>query len=328
MTLPASVSVIKGKGTERNTWLRIVLREGKKNQIKRMCEAVGHRVLSIKRISIGGMMLPEKMKPGSFKKLSKKEIETLLGGRDRIIQSPPTYAADTMDREPSDPRDRRGDTETRGRGERAGQSPMFKDQREESGSRPTPRSWKPKEGWAAKSSPSPYAKTSEDKKSRVPRRQPGSGSSGERDEGTRKRVGRAVQSPSPYAKTSEDRKSRVQSEQTGPRSKGSEDEGTKKRKGWAVKSKKSKSPRGKLEESGKRGERTVQSPSAVAPRAIAGRKSKDQRGKPEPGSTTRSGISDTGEKGRRGNQPSFRPVRDHSSAGKKTPSRTKRAPKS
>ena len=72
VTLPASVSVIKGTGTDRNTWLRMVLREGKKNQIKRMCDAVGHRVLSIKRTSIGGMTVPEKMKPGSFKKLSKK----------------------------------------------------------------------------------------------------------------------------------------------------------------------------------------------------------------------------------------------------------------
>ena len=359
MTLPASVSVIKGKGTERNTWLRIVLREGKKNQIKRMCEAVGHRVLSIKRISIGGMALPDKMKPGSFKKLSKKEIETLLGGRDRIIQSPPTYAADSVDSEPNDERSRRGEIivqspkskDQREEPESKSKSRSWKpreglaakrsstvapramadrksrDQREESESRPTPRSWKPKEGWAAKS-PSTFAKASEDKKSRVQRRQPGTGSSGEGDEGTRGREGRAVQSPSPYAKTLEDRKSRVQSGQTGSRSKEPEDEGTKKRKGWAIKSKKSNSPRGKSEESGKRGERTVQSPSAVAPRAIAGRKSKDQRGKPEPGSETRSGRSDAGEKGKRGGQPSSRSVRDHSSAGKKIPSRTKRTPKS
>lgn len=83
VTLPASVSVIRGRGTDKNTWLRIVLREGRKNQIKRMGEAVGHRVLSIKRISVGGLNLPDRMKPGSFKKLSKKEIETLLGGKKR-----------------------------------------------------------------------------------------------------------------------------------------------------------------------------------------------------------------------------------------------------
>jgi len=302
LTLPAAVTVIKGKGVERNTWLRIVLREGKKNQIKRMCQAVEHRVLSIKRISIGGMNLPDKMKPGNFKKLSRKEIETLLGGRDRIVQSPMSKVQRGKPQpEPMD----QGDEDTRGRRVIIAQRPSTfakasadrksKDQREEPETKPTPRSWKPKEGWAAKS-PSTFAKAS------------------------------------PFAKASgdksEDRKSRVQSGEIGPRSKGSEDEGTKKRKGWAVKSKKSKSPRGKLEESGKRGERTVQSPSAVAPRAIADRKSKDQRGKPDPGSEIRSGRSDAGEKGKRGGQPASRSVRDHSSTGKKTPSRTKRTPKS
>jgi len=87
VTLPASVSVIRGRGLDRNTWLRIVLREGRKNQIKRMGEAVGHRVISIKRVSIGGLTLPDRMKPGSFKKLSKKEIETMLGGKEKTAQS-------------------------------------------------------------------------------------------------------------------------------------------------------------------------------------------------------------------------------------------------
>jgi len=81
-TLPAQVAIVKGMGTERNTWLRIVLKEGKKNQIKRMGEAVGHRVLSIRRVAIGGLTLPDRMKPGSFRKLSKKEIETMLGGKE------------------------------------------------------------------------------------------------------------------------------------------------------------------------------------------------------------------------------------------------------
>ncbi|MDF1526374.1 MAG: pseudouridine synthase [bacterium] len=256
MTLPASISVIKGKGTERNTWLRIVLREGKKNQIKRMCEAVGHRVLSIKRISIGGMALPDKMKPGSFKKLSKKEIETLLGGRDRIVQSPMSKVQRGKPQpEPMD----QGDEGTRGRGVIITQRPKTKDQREEPETKPAPRSWKPKEGWAVKS-PKP--------------------------KGTRGRPEKSTRRGDP------------------------------------------ETPFEKLRAGSGRGERAGQNPSGVAPRAIAGRKSKDQRGKPEPGSTTRSGRSDTGEKGRRASQPSSRLVRDHSSAGKKTPFRTKRTPRS
>ena len=88
LTLPASVTVLKGTGTEKNTWLRVILREGRKNQIKRMGDAVGHRVLSIKRTAIGGLALPEKMKQGSYRKLSRKEIDTLLGGRGKAAQSP------------------------------------------------------------------------------------------------------------------------------------------------------------------------------------------------------------------------------------------------
>ena len=81
ITHPAEVTVIKGTGADRNTWMTIVLTEGRKNQIKRMCEAVGHRLLKIKRTAIGGMVLPDHMKPGSFRKLTEREVEWLKGGR-------------------------------------------------------------------------------------------------------------------------------------------------------------------------------------------------------------------------------------------------------
>ena len=37
--------------------LRFVLREGKKRQIRRMCEQVGLKVVGLKRVRIGGVML-------------------------------------------------------------------------------------------------------------------------------------------------------------------------------------------------------------------------------------------------------------------------------
>ncbi len=37
--------------------LRFVLTEGKKRQIRRMCEAVGLRVVGLKRVRIGGVAL-------------------------------------------------------------------------------------------------------------------------------------------------------------------------------------------------------------------------------------------------------------------------------
>lgn len=81
LTLPASVDVVRTMSNARETTVTLVLREGRKNQIKRMGDAVGHRVLSIKRTATGRLELPPKMKPGSYKKLSAKEIATLAGGR-------------------------------------------------------------------------------------------------------------------------------------------------------------------------------------------------------------------------------------------------------
>jgi 23S rRNA pseudouridine2604 synthase len=48
--------------------LRFVLKEGKKRQIRRMCEAVGLKVLGLKRVRIGGVMLGD-LPPGHWRYL-------------------------------------------------------------------------------------------------------------------------------------------------------------------------------------------------------------------------------------------------------------------
>jgi 23S rRNA pseudouridine2605 synthase len=77
VTQAADVAVVKGTGAGRNTLLRITLKEGRKNQIKRMGSAVGHNVLKIKRTAIGDLRLQEHMKPGGFRKLTAGEVERL-----------------------------------------------------------------------------------------------------------------------------------------------------------------------------------------------------------------------------------------------------------
>jgi 23S rRNA pseudouridine2604 synthase len=57
--------------------LRFVLREGKKRQIRRMCEAVGLRVLGLKRVRIGAVLLGA-LPPGQWRYL--QENERFQGG--------------------------------------------------------------------------------------------------------------------------------------------------------------------------------------------------------------------------------------------------------
>ncbi len=52
--------------------LRFVLREGKKRQIRRMCEAVGLRVIGLKRIRIGNVRLGD-LPPGQWRYLRPEE---------------------------------------------------------------------------------------------------------------------------------------------------------------------------------------------------------------------------------------------------------------
>ena len=53
--------------------LRFVLREGKKRQIRRMCELVGLRVAGLKRVRIGQVKL-SKLPVGQWRYLGDKEL--------------------------------------------------------------------------------------------------------------------------------------------------------------------------------------------------------------------------------------------------------------
>jgi 23S rRNA pseudouridine2604 synthase len=59
--------------------LRFVLKEGKKRQIRRMCEAVGLKVLGLKRVRIGSVMLGD-LPPGQWRYLRADEYFAAIGG--------------------------------------------------------------------------------------------------------------------------------------------------------------------------------------------------------------------------------------------------------
>ena len=73
-TRPAQV---RSLGSARGgTWLEVVLTEGKNRQVRRMCAAVGHEVLELVRVGIGGLELGE-LPPGRWRRLEAVELARL-----------------------------------------------------------------------------------------------------------------------------------------------------------------------------------------------------------------------------------------------------------
>jgi 23S rRNA pseudouridine2457 synthase len=89
ITRPADVEVLPSAPTlppfpkplaapAKTTWLRIVLYEGKKRQIKRMLSAARLPIIRLVRVAIGPLTLPPDLKPGQWRDLTAAERRTLL----------------------------------------------------------------------------------------------------------------------------------------------------------------------------------------------------------------------------------------------------------
>jgi 23S rRNA pseudouridine2605 synthase len=59
--------------------LEIALREGRKRQVRRMVEAVGHRVIELERVAFGPLGL-RGLEPGQSRRLKRAEVERLRRG--------------------------------------------------------------------------------------------------------------------------------------------------------------------------------------------------------------------------------------------------------
>lgn len=79
LTYPAEVKVYQVD--ECSSTLSIKIHEGRNRQIRRMCKAVGHPVINLKRTSIGSISL-NGLKSGEWCYMSKKEVQYLqnIGG--------------------------------------------------------------------------------------------------------------------------------------------------------------------------------------------------------------------------------------------------------
>ena len=97
-TAPAEAELLRRDGD--GSWLRVVLHEGRKRQLRRMLDAVGHPVRRLIRRSVGGLDLGS-LAPGASRPLDAAEERALLtlvglldSPEEASISSPGTRAAD------------------------------------------------------------------------------------------------------------------------------------------------------------------------------------------------------------------------------------------
>jgi 23S rRNA pseudouridine2605 synthase len=75
-TLPLHVEVQTHSG--KGTWLRVIMKEGHKRQIRETCRQIGLPVVNIIRVRIGSLQL-HNLKPGQWRLLTPAEINELKG---------------------------------------------------------------------------------------------------------------------------------------------------------------------------------------------------------------------------------------------------------
>ena len=73
-TAPAKVAIARRE--KGSTWLRVILREGRKRQIRRVAAMLGHPVRRLIRVRIGPLRLGD-LRPGQWRRLTEAEIKAL-----------------------------------------------------------------------------------------------------------------------------------------------------------------------------------------------------------------------------------------------------------
>jgi len=77
VTNKAHVKILKTDEEKNISRLQITIHEGKNRQVRRMCEAIGKKVLSLHRSKIGNISVKD-LKLGTWRYLRKSEIDNLL----------------------------------------------------------------------------------------------------------------------------------------------------------------------------------------------------------------------------------------------------------
>jgi 23S rRNA pseudouridine2605 synthase len=73
------VTICDAGGQGANHWYHVTLKEGRNREVRRLWEAVGHKVSRLHRIRYGPVQLPRSVKPGRHEELDASTTDLLLG---------------------------------------------------------------------------------------------------------------------------------------------------------------------------------------------------------------------------------------------------------
>ncbi len=76
-TKPAKVKILKTDEEKNISRLEITIHEGKNRQVRKMCEAIGHKVLALHRSKIAGIGVKD-LELGKWRYLTNKEVKKIL----------------------------------------------------------------------------------------------------------------------------------------------------------------------------------------------------------------------------------------------------------
>ena len=76
-TKPAKVKILKTDEEKNISSLEITIHEGKNRQVRKMCEAIGHKVLALHRSKIAGIGVKD-LEIGKWRYLTNKEVKKIL----------------------------------------------------------------------------------------------------------------------------------------------------------------------------------------------------------------------------------------------------------
>ncbi|MFP4978847.1 pseudouridine synthase [Paenibacillus sp. CN-4] len=78
VTLPAQLRILnRDRGRTVKSLISLTITEGKFHQVKRMFQAVGKKVLFLKRVEMGPLQLDESLAPGACRELTEQELAQL-----------------------------------------------------------------------------------------------------------------------------------------------------------------------------------------------------------------------------------------------------------